>query len=239
MTGSPHACSAVNATRAALALSTLLAATGARAARAVPQGPLLDSGTLVISRSGEVVGREEFTVRRGRSSGPDGYTITSTAAYPPTSPRITLSPVVELGPDSMPVQVQFDTYGDGQARVYARFGTRRVTVRVVRPGGESARELPATGREIVADDSVFALYAIPPARGTRQAVFPRNGSRLPAELLERGTERTTLQGVPRDLRHEVLRLGSREHHLWYDQDGRLMKVEVPALGLIAERGPSP
>jgi hypothetical protein len=83
---------------------------------------------------------------------------------------------------------------------------------------------------------VFGLYAIPPARGARQAVFPRSGSRLHAELLDRGTERTTLQGVPRELRHEVLRLGAREYHLWYDQDGKLMKVEVPALALSAERG---
>lgn len=225
-------------TRKALALCTLFAASSVQAARAVPQGPILDSGTLVISRSGQVVGREEFTVRRGRSSGPGGYTITSTATYPPESPTVTLSPVVELGPDSLPVLVQFDTHGDGQARVYARFGARRVTVRVVHPGGESARELPATGRDIVADDSVFGLYAVPPSRSALQAVFPRSGSRLPAELLPRGTERTTFRGVARELHHEVLRLGARELHLWYDSQGRLMKVEVPALGLIAERGPS-
>lgn len=234
MTASPPGCSAVNPRRVSLALA-VLTATAVPAVSAAPQGPILDAGTLVISRSGAVVGREEFTVRRGRSGGPDGYTITSTATYPPASPRVTLSPAVELGPDSIPVQVQFDIHGDGQARVYARFGPRRVTLRVVRPGGESARELPATGREIVADDSVFGLYAIPPARGTRQAVFPRSGARLPAEVVDRGTERTTLQGVPRELRHDVLRLGSQERHLWYDQDGRLMKVEIPALSLMAER----
>lgn len=226
----------MSARRASLALGALLAATALPAASAAPQGPILDAGTFVISRNGAVVGREEFTVRRGQSSGPAGYTITSTVTYPPTSPRITLSPVVELGPDSMPVQVQYDIYGDGQARVYARFGPRRVTLRVVRPRGESARELPATGREIVVDDSVFGLYAIPPARGARQAVAPRSGARLPAELLDRGTERTTVQGVSHELRHYVLRLGSQERHLWYDQDGKLMKVEVPALGLTAERG---
>ncbi len=225
--------------RASLALGTLLAAARVPAAFAAPQGPIVDAGTFVISRSGAVVGREEFTVRRGRSTGWDGYTITSTVAYPPASPSVTLSPVVELGPDSIPVQVQFDVFGDGQSRVYARFGPRRVTLRVVRPGGESARELPATGREIVADDSVFALYTIPPPSGAQQAVAPRSGARLPAAVLDRGTERTTLQGVARELRHLVLRLGSQERHLWYDQKGRLMKVEVPALGLIAERGAAP
>jgi len=218
-----------------LALAALIAAS---VSWALPQGPLLDAGTLVIRRSDVVIGREDFTVRRGRSAGPDGYTIASTVTYPPSSPRITLSPVVELGPDSTPVQVQFDVYADGQSRIYARFGPRRITLRVVRPGGESARELPATGREMVVDDSAFALHAVPPARGTRQAVFPRNGERLPVEVVDRGTEQITLQGVPRELRHEVLRFGPQERHLWYDEGGRLMKVEVPALGLVAERGPA-
>jgi hypothetical protein len=31
-------------------------------------------------------------------------------------------------------------------------------------------------------------------------------------------------------------VGTKEHHLWYDAEGHLMKVEVPAIGLTAERG---
>lgn len=220
----------MNAPRAAVVLGALMAIP-----TIPPQGPILDAGTLVISRGGSVVGREEFTVRRGRSSGPEGFTITSTASYPPSSPSVRLSPVVELGPDSIPVQVQFDVHGDGQSRAYAQFGPRRITIRVVHPGGESARELPAVGGEILADDSVFSLHAIPPARGTRHAVMPRSGTRLPAEVAGGGVERTTVQGVPRELRHVVLRIGTQDRHLWYDQDGKLMKVEAPGVSLTAER----
>jgi hypothetical protein len=201
----------------------------------VLQGPILDAGTLIISRGGLVIGREEFTVRRGRSGAPDGFTISSAVSYPPTSASVRLSPVVELGPDSAPLQVQFDVYGNGQSRAYARFGPRRITIRVVRPGGESARELPAIGAEIVVDDSVFALHAVAPPRRVRQAIAVRSGARLPVQIDGRGIERTTIQGVPRDLRHEVLRVGAQERHLWYDQDGRLMKVEAPGLSLVAER----
>lgn len=202
-----------------------------------PQGPVLDSGSFVISRGGVVVGREEFTVRRGRSSGPDGFTITATARY--SVPRVnTLAPVLELGADSLPVQLQFDVSGETQARVYARFGPRRITVRVVRPSGESARELPASGRTLVADDSVFALYAIRPAPGPLEVLMPRNGQRAPAELVSLGTERTTLQGVSRQLEHWVLR-GADERHLWYDETGRLMRVDLPSLSLSAEREAAP
>jgi hypothetical protein len=215
----------------AAALAAMLL--GARA----PQGPVVDAGTFVISRGGVVVGREEFTVRRGRSSGPDGFTITATARY--TVPRTnTLAPVVELGADSLPVQVQFDVSGETQARVYARFGQRRITLRMVRPNGESAREFPSTGRTLVADDSVFALYAIRPAPGSLQVLAPRNGQRTPADLVSLGTEQTTLQGVARQLDHWVLR-GPDERHLWYDETGRLMRVDLPSLSLSAERESTP
>lgn len=213
----------------------LLATLAAAPAPAAGQGAVLDAGTFLVMRGGAVVGREDFTVRRGRSSASDGFTIATSVAYPPTSPRVTLSQVVEVGPDSLPVQVQFDVFGDGQRRVYVRFGPRRITVRVVRPGGESARELPASGRELVADDSVFALYALLPGPGRFQLIWPRSGGRGVAEVADLGTERTPLTGVAHELRHVVLRLGSEERHLWYDRDGKLMKVELPALGLTAER----
>lgn len=218
----------MTAPRVSLALGALLAA-------APPQGRILDTGTLVVSRGGAVIGREEFTVRRGSSSGPEGYTITSTATYPPGSPTVTLSPVVELGPDSSPLQVQFDVFGNGKSRVYVRFAPRRVTIRLVRPSGESARELPATRRMLVLDDSVFALYAVRPTPGLQYAIVPRTAGRLSAELLDRGTERTTVQGVSHALAHWVLRSGGEERHLWYDEAGRLMRVDVPALSLTAER----
>jgi len=220
----------VTASRVAAWAALLLLAQG-------PQNPVLDAGTFVISRGGVVVGREEFTVRRGRSSAPDGFTITTTARYSVPRPN-TLAPVVELGPDSLPVQVQFDVSGDNQARVYARLGQRRTTLRVVRPSGESAREFPSDGRTLVVDDSVFALYAIRPAPGTLQLLAPRSGQRTPAELVSLGTEQTTLQGVGRQLEHWVLR-GGDERHLWYDEAGRLMRVEIPSLSLSAERESAP
>lgn len=204
-----------------------------------PQGPLLDAGTLLITRGGAPIGRENFTIRRGRSSGPDGYTIATTVLYPPAAPRMRLTPVVELGADSLPVQVQFDIFGDGQRRVYVQFGPRRITVRVVRPGGESARELPVTGREAVADDSVFALYALLPGGQPFQVIQPRSADTRPARITEEGTGQTTLAGVAHELVHRILHLGAEERHLWFDRDGKLQKVEVPSAGVVAERVPGP
>lgn len=198
---------------------------------------VLDAGRLLIRRGEEVIGSEEFSLRRGRASGGEGYTLAARASYPPRGTRVALAPVVELGPDSLPALVQFDVLGEGQRRVYARFGSRRLTIRIVRPDGEAAREYPASPRSWVADDSVFALYAIPPGRtpGEIDLVHPRTERRSTARLSDRGTERVLMGGVAHTLHHLVLETSEGPRHLWYDSSGRLMKVELPALNLEAER----
>jgi hypothetical protein len=182
------------------------------------------------------VGRESFTIRRGSPSAPDGFTISTSVSYPAAGPRVTLSPVVELGPDSLPRQMQFDVFGGGQRRIYLQFGPHRVTLRDVHPGGESARELPRASPAILVDDSVFALYALlPRGAGHLAALAARTGEQSAAQIIDRGDEHTTLQGVGRTLRHLVLRVGEQPRDLWYDAQGRLMRVDLPAAGLVAER----
>jgi hypothetical protein len=196
----------------------------------------VDEGSFSISHGGVEVGRERFTIRRGSPSAPDGFTISTSASYSGTGPRVVLSPVVELGPDSLPRQMQFDVFGGGQRRIYLQFGPHRVTLRVVHPGGESARELPRASPEILVDDSVFALYALlPRGPGRLAALAARTGDRSAAQLIDRGEQHTTLQGVGHTLRHIVLRVGDQPRDLWFDAQGRLMRVDIPAAGLVAER----
>ncbi len=206
---------------------------------ALAQQRVIDTGTLIISRAGAVIGREEFVVRVGRAStGREGFTISANAFYPSERTQASVVPVVELGPDSQPASLQIDA---GQQRVFAQIGARRVTVRMVSPQGESVREYPGGERLLVADDSSFALQAIPPGRtaGTVSLVWPRAGRRESGSLEDRGTERTELGAGAAALRHYVLKAGGTERHLWYDERGRLMKVELPAGSLSAVRAPEP
>lgn len=201
------------------------------------QANVVDAGSFVILRGTQAVGREEFTIRRGRASGGPGFTIAANASYPAQDPRVTVAAVVELGPDSLPAAVQLDVFGNGQRRVYALFGPRRLNIRVVRPNGETAREFPSSGRNFVADDSVLALYAIPPGsgEGTVQIVSPRQEQRAPGQLEDRGMRRTPVAGIARTLRLLVLETGDESRNLWYDEAGRLIKVDLPSRGITAER----
>ena len=215
----------------------LLAALGLPGASGRAQ--TVDAGTLVILSGATVVGREEFTVRRGQTAGP-GFTITTRAWYPAARPAVTLTIALELGADSLPTAMQLDVTGPDERRVYVVFGPRRVTVRSVRPNREAAREYPGGGRYLVADDSAFALHALVPRGGGEfAAMAPRADRREPATAIWAGTERTLVGGVAHTLERVTLRQGSRVRHLWYDGAGRLMKAEDTGAGLVAERQEGP
>ena len=66
-------------------------------------------------------------------------------------------------------------------------------------------------------------------------VLPRQGWRTDYQLTNRGQEETAVQGILLPLLHLVLSTGTDVSHLWYDNDGRLMKVEIPARQLTAVR----
>ena len=205
------------------------------------QQRVLDSGTLMISRAGVLIGREEFTIRSGRASGSgDGFTIAATAYYPADRSQASLAITVELAADSEPASFQLNVLDQRQRRIYAQLGPRRVTVRTLTASGESVREYPGGSRTLAADDSSFALYAVLPGRaaGTVQMISPREGRRAAHELKDLGLERTDVGARSVELHHLVLD-GPSLTHLWFDEHDLLIKAEVPGAGLAASRAPTP
>jgi hypothetical protein len=71
------------------------------------------------------------------------------------------------------------------------------------------------------------------------ALHARTGERQAIQVVDRGTETTTIQGVSHPLRHVILHVGGEDRQLWYDARGRLMRVDIATSGLIAERAPGP
>jgi len=180
------------------------------ASAALAQVPNQDHGVLLVRRGTAAIGREEFTIARIQApGGGTAVTISSINRYPPTPAR----------------------------RTFVRFGPRRLTVRLETPSTEVAREYPA-GASLVADDSVFAVYAMAASTPTGQIrlYYPRSGERGVARLHDRGMAETSIGEGQRTLHHLVIdRGGNGEIHLWFDPEGRLMKVGLPSQQLVAER----
>jgi hypothetical protein len=209
----------------------------------VSLGTAVDEGVFVVRLDTLEVGRESFRLTLGRlSRGETGWSLATTIRYDRARPVIVLAPILEVSSDTMPVMLQYDVADPRQpARVLGQLGRGRFTVRYVTRSTERAREFPTGNRALVLDDSVFALYLFAGWMASSEsseltAILPRSLKRETIRLQDQGVTQTTLNRDPARLRHVIVtREAGDTVHLWLDTAGRLMKVEVPASRLTAER----
>jgi len=206
-------------------------------------GSPVDEGVLVVRVDTLEVARESFRLSRGRlSRGEAGWTLATTIRYDRARPVIVLAPILEVNTDTMPSTLQYDVADPRQpSRILGELGRGRFTVRLIARAMERAREFPTGQRAVVLDDSVFAPYVFAAWRatsgpGSLTAIFPRALRREAVEVRDLGSASTTLNRDPARLRHITVSGGSQETvHVWLDDAGRLMKVEVPSRHLVVER----
>jgi len=206
----------------------------------VAQGRLVDQGVFEISRGSQIVGREEFVLRTGRQQSPgNGFTLTIQSYYPASSARPVLESVIEFGPDSLPTAARLDVDTGDRPSLLVLFEPRRITVRRVTPGAESAQQYPAAARALLSDEMLVCLYTILPSseNGTVNLLDPRTGDKETLELTDMGRARSLVAGTEMTLRHRILGSNERARNLWYDAEGRLMKVEIISTGVVAIRTP--
>lgn len=224
---------------ASLVLAAVAALIPPAVGPAVVQGAVLDRATFVITRGSEVVGREEYVLRRGRQSGGPGFTLTANSYYPADRSAAILASTLEFGLDTMLAAARLDLDSEDRPSTLISFSPRRVTIRTVTPHGESARQFPATDRTLVLDEFLIATFAILPggSEGELTLIDARAGQRNVATLNDHGVEMTDVRGIERSLRHVTLSTGAELRHLWYDDQGRLIKFDFPSTVLAAVRLP--
>lgn len=217
-----------------------LAALAVTAPLPAQESAVIDEGTFVITEGESVTGQEEFQVRRGRAGASDGFTVTTTATYPPSQPTRTITVRLELGADSQPVAAEIRERSDVQRGVVMAFRPRRITVRVVTPGGESVREHPRGARTLLLASGVFGIFAVLPtgAAGEVSAITPSGERPVRIGFSDHGIERIRVKGVDRALRHLSLQHDNEIVHLWFDERGRLIQATIPDRNVKAVRNHS-
>src|SRR5918992_663942 len=216
----------------ALGLS-VASALPARAADA--QGAPFDEGTFVITRYGAVVGKEAFRILR--SSG-RGHLYTSTAQCAFGDRRI--SPALSADSAGVPLlyQVEVKNGGDVEERLRASGRPGRLHAVLQTRTGESSKEYVVANGAVILDDDVFHQhFFVPLARraGNVVVVVPRRNSQGAGRVEDRGSEKLRIDGKDVTAVHLVISLPDGARDLWFDDGGRLLKVAVPARGLIALR----
>lgn len=220
-----------------VALAALAGAAPAAAAQVV----VVDEGIFTISIAGERVGREDFSIRRNVTDG--GLVAQGNVLRAESRSSVVLT----TDSTGLPFRFQVERFSGGR-RVEQTSGEYRRGLwsgRTVGPQGESGREFRLPDTVLAADDGVLhhAWFLIRFIRGgTMPVLRPRALAVRPVAVESAGAD-SVLFGLDQyDAVRWIIRDGGGGPVLaevWADAQGRLLRVRLPALDLVATRDEAP
>ncbi len=187
---------------------------------------------LTVQQGGRETGREEFTLSRaGARSG--GTLLTALARYPAVTPSLRIDATLERTPELAIAKFELDVQSpQGNVVILAAGSGARLIVRSVTKGSEAGREMPG-GRDIVLlDDGVYSLYAAvadlaTPVGARLTALFPRTGRRATFTARREAGDHSDTQ--------RITLTGEIAGTLTTDAEGRVVRLELPAAGILVTR----
>ena len=205
---------------------------------AAAQVAIADAGSFTITRQGVAVGHEEFRIGRASATGrAQGYIATGTVALGDRR----LVPELRTNARGAVLAYRVEATGGPAARERldgtAARGLFAVVVSSTR--GETAREYVVDDGAVLLDDGVFHHYYFLARDDTPRLVpvlIPHRDVQVMMRLERAGPEPLIVGGQPVQASHLVLTEpdGARRD-IWVDAEGRVLRVAIPSLGLVAER----
>ena len=202
----------------------------------------VDEGSFSILRNGQRIGREEFTIRR--TPGAEGQPVlvaSATVAYD----QRRIAPALRTDSSGAPIAYALEvrTGTEVQEQLKGAVGRGRFSAVSRTPKGESAREYIVTDGALILDDEIFHQYffvARAARTGTLPVVVPRRGAQVMMRIEDGGAATVTVGGRALTARRVTMRepAGGRRDIL-VDAQGRVLQVELPALGIVATRDDPP
>jgi hypothetical protein len=204
------------------------------------QGVVVDVGSFTISAHDQPVGREDFRITRTESGGGRSYIANATVTYSDRK----LYPALSTDAAGLPAnyQVEVRVGQDTREKLYGQLGEGKFSARVQTPRGESAKEYIVAEGALILDDDVFHQYFFVAQRepGLLAVVVPRRNVQVRMTLRSAGNESVTIAGAPIEARHLVLvEPGGDAREIWVDSQGRVLRVALPARGVVALRDDPP
>ncbi len=220
----------------------ILALAACLSAPAFAQVTSLDEGSFTITRNGERVGREDFSIRK--SPGPGGFVFVAHAIVALGTHRIEPSLSADTGGTVQKYQTEVRDGGRSSVTYSGVSARDHYTARSSRQDGESAREFRLPPRTVAAEDEVVHQLWFIARRGvgaTVSVLAPLRGvvETVRVELV--GDERISIDSHDIETRH--LRLSTEgsgaTRDVWVDAAGHLLKVVIPASKIVAVRDEKP
>ncbi len=209
---------------------------------AAGQTTVVDDGSFTVSRAGDRIGREDFSIR---------HVPTTAGAFETLTRGVIVSGgrrmTVDLGADSTGLPSLYQAKSseeDHPGDTYrAEVSGHRYSARATRGAGESARELMLPAGTLVVEDGVLHLLPFVVARGPGKvsAVVPSRGVVITLTVEAAGSDHVSIALQSLEARKFLVREGTTGpvREVWVDAAGRLLKVAVASERLMAIRDDAP
>lgn len=219
-------------------LLVALAAATVPTSAASAQNVTLDEGRFALFVDGRESGSEAFSIHRVGMG--DDARILATATV--SVDGIQMRPTLEARPDFVVTSYQNELTGTRSADLSVVLNGTRYVSRMNSPDGELQREYRASARTAVLEDRVshqyyFVARFVDGGSGPIVVLMPADGEQARLEVVSIETEPFRLGDQQLQARHVRLQGGGAVHDVWIDDQGRVLRVEIPARGFRAERLP--
>lgn len=222
-------------TGTALALLALTA--GAGSAQAT-----LDEGTFRHIVGGREVATETFSIKE-TGSGQDAVVIATGRIVYREGPRRELTSQLQVsGPGRRPTAYDILVSGDEEQRIRATSSGSRFSARIVTGDGERVREYLVSQGAVVADAAIahhhyFVAARVANGSATRVPIIaPLDGRQLFANVSIGPAEEISIAGTTVSARPIRMTIeGGDPRQVWIDDQGRILRVAIPARDFLADR----
>lgn len=209
------------------------------------QSVALDEGSFAITMEGRPAGTESFAIRRIGMGAESRVIAQGQVQVDLPGGTLSMEPILEASEALSLAGYQNKVSGTRQ-EVFTLAGTndRRFQGRTVSPAGEQVQEYRAASGTILLEDMVAHHYFLLGARldgdsGTIPVIVPGQGRQLQLQYTVTGTETLQLGGVPVEARRVRVEVGGQGREVWFDVQGRVLRVEDAARSYRAERTSRP
>jgi hypothetical protein len=216
----------------------LLPALGLAAASLAPgvgAQTVIDQGTFRLTLSGREVGRDSFNILR-HGSGDDARILAQ--GWVDLDQRRIVSIVETTGGYGL-TRYQATVSGGGSAdTIKVQVSGRRLELTVRSPAGERMREARAPAGGVLLEENVphqYYFVGVLAREGASIPVIAPAGDAGGLQVQSLTRETVTIGGQPVEATRLGLSADGVERRLWIDAQGRVLRLEIPSTGFLAER----
>jgi len=205
------------------------------------QSTTVDAGSYLLSRNGEPIGTETFSIRRTGPRASANYVATGEVDIEVSGEERLISVALEATADDAVVSAyQLKEGGNRRTEIYLTRVDRRFQARIVTPEGEQVREYRAVPSVVllerwVAHHYFFVARRVAGASTRAPGLVPRTGDQMDLEIRDTGTERIQVAGQSVQARRIRVEDGDISRDIWLDDQGRVLLVVDHDTGFRAER----